>query len=590
MEKGSASPTLACSVATKFRDRALQRLRKTFISKDCDETEYEVKLEALLAGHEGWVFSVRWHPTLPVLISASMDRTLMVWAADQASGVWLDTVRVGDIGGNFIQGFFGGMFSPTGCHILGHGFLGAFRLWAHVDAHGGRDLSSSTISNGRWVSVTAATGHFGPVRDMTWDPSGSYLITVSDDQTSRIFASCHDTNTSVSGWYEIARPQVHGYDMRCVVTLTPQLFASGADEKVIRIFGAPDSFIETISTLSSPSSDLHVINLPTASERPLGASIPALGLSNKAVFITEADKVTATSAFATSVGPQGNNEVHPFDLVKLTEPPLEEHLIQNTLWPELQKLYGHGFELATLASNRSGTLLLSSCKATTPEHAVIRVWNTTTWVEMDVLAGHRLTVSCMAFSPSDQWIVSGSRDRQVCIFRSDQGNVMDGRPLYARYQRVEKAHDRIVWDVAWSHDSFFFATGSRDKQVKVWTLSGEDGDKCEMAWTVVSTLPKLPDSVTALDWAPATHGEIYILAVGLNNGSVSVFGCSSPRAGANWLVLHTLNPAVSHTSTVNRLRWRPRCDADTDKENFDYQLATCGADNSVRIIRFSADK
>ena len=43
-------------------------------------------------------------------------------------------------------------------------------------------------------------------------------------------------------------------------------------------------------------------------------------------------------------------------------PPTEEDLLQNTLWPEGQKLYGHGYEIFTLAAHPDGTLLATACK------------------------------------------------------------------------------------------------------------------------------------------------------------------------------------------------------------------------------------
>ena len=43
-------------------------------------------------------------------------------------------------------------------------------------------------------------------------------------------------------------------------------------------------------------------------------------------------------------------------------PPTEEHLLQNTLWPETQKLYGHGYEIFSLACDPAGKVLASSCK------------------------------------------------------------------------------------------------------------------------------------------------------------------------------------------------------------------------------------
>ena len=46
----------------------------------------------------------------------------------------------------------------------------------------------------------------------------------------------------------------------------------------------------------------------------------------------------------------------------LAVPPPEEHLLQNSLWPELQKLYGHGYELLAVACNHAGSMLATTCK------------------------------------------------------------------------------------------------------------------------------------------------------------------------------------------------------------------------------------
>ena len=50
-------------------------------------------VDALLIGHEDWVFSAAWQPAqyaapaVPCLLSASMDRTMMIWRPEASSGV-----------------------------------------------------------------------------------------------------------------------------------------------------------------------------------------------------------------------------------------------------------------------------------------------------------------------------------------------------------------------------------------------------------------------------------------------------------------------------------------------------------------------
>ena len=50
-------------------------------------------------------------------------------------------------------------------------------------------------------------------------------------------------------------------------------------------------------------------------------------------------------------------------VINITEPPVEDALMSNTLWPESQKLYGHAFEIYSMAASHKGDCAASACKA-----------------------------------------------------------------------------------------------------------------------------------------------------------------------------------------------------------------------------------
>ncbi len=50
---------------------------------------------------------------------------------------------------------------------------------------------------------------------------------------------------------------------------------------------------------------------------------------------------------------------------------MESHLLQNTLWPETQKLYGHGFEIFCLCSSSDGKYVASACKVGVEEYITV---------------------------------------------------------------------------------------------------------------------------------------------------------------------------------------------------------------------------
>ncbi|XP_030921718.1 elongator complex protein 2-like, partial [Geospiza fortis] len=123
--------------------------------------------------------------------------------------------------------------------IIAHAFHGALHLW-----------KQDTVNKKEWTPEVVISGHFNSVEDVKWDPEGEFVISVGFDQTTRLFAPWKRKEETEVTWHEIARPQVHGYDLRCLAMIGRFEFVSGADEKVLRVFRAPKNFIENFSNIT----------------------------------------------------------------------------------------------------------------------------------------------------------------------------------------------------------------------------------------------------------------------------------------------------------------------------------------------------
>lgn len=370
-----------------------------------------------------------------------------------------------------------------------------------------------------------------------------FLITASTDQTTRIHAPWKDDDLKEL-WHEIARPQVHGYDMTCLAMLAPHTYVSGADEKVVRIFTATSTFRNQLRSLANVE-DFKFIKAHSA-------AVPSLGLTNKATY-EENDKDAENSA-------TGNTY----------EPPTEEELMQNTLWPETNKLYGHGYEIFCMAARHDGKLLATACKSTSQEHSAILLWATNTWSQVQQLVYHQLTVTQMEFSPNDKYLLSVSRDRRWSLFKTTDGDY----ELIAASSKKDNPHSRIIWCCAWTRDSDYFATGSRDGKIAIWATSTIENN---IAPKMILNIKN--QSVTALCFAPncITQGS-YLLAIGYETGCIEIQKVNMNLENA-WSKLLEYNTSQAHHLTVKRLMFRPN-----DEQSYNtLQLASCSSDHCVKI-------
>lgn len=527
-------------------------------------TPYSIKFDALIIGHDDWVYSLQWHPTETKLMSSSADSSVMVWIPDSTSGVWLCATRLGEIsskGASTATGSYGGIWYSTWIGSENSNIVSLTNMgsWKHYTL----DKISSTMENEIWDSKNGITGHVKSVTDISWSPQGSYVLTTSLDKTTRLFAPYK------KDWYELSRPQIHGYDMMCIFPLNSGLFVSGGDEKILRVFKATKVIANLLNNLLGFTIDADSLDSEVA-------TVPVLSLSNKAISAS-----TANHQDTNENDDQGEDEYVGEDYTKhgldISKPPLEDQLQRHTLWPEIEKIYGHGYEMVTLACSYDNKLLVSCCKANSKDHAVIRTTDVSNWQEASLpLAFHTLTITRVRFSFDDKLLLSVSRDRTWSVWaRTDE--------LKLEQLTWGKGHSRIIWDCSWietdENEEYYFATASRDKTVKIWRSTTVDGKIIE--FKEILSIPTLSNPATSLDIIRVDKNE-YRMAVGLDTGDLITYVLELvPSDASVHMVPETdviINKQISPAARVNRVSWTNGTKG--------LQLAVASEDHSVRIYSF----
>lgn len=550
--KGSV--TLADSLATLI---LLENKAHDFFVPD---GSWKASFEALLVAHDDWIFSVAFFQEEPgkiVLLSSSADSSVIIWRPDSESQIWTVQTQLGVVSTKGAStatgstgGFWGAIFSPPTMKdqkICAWNKTGSLRLWQ-------RDADN----NGGWRNIGGVGGHVREVRSLSWSPGGEYFLSTSLDQSTRLWAKHRDEI-----WKEFARPQIHGYDIQSVHVMSPTLFISGAEEKIVRVFQATSSVVDLLARIAG----IDFRHEATAQ----AANVPALGLSNKALTNTDQGTHLDRSDLEESIEKDGT-PISKTMLDTLQTPPTEDHLQRHTLFPELEKLYGHGYEIQALTSSHDNRFIVSGCRATTPDHAVLRVYDAHKYKELAVLEGHTLTVTKARFSADDKYLLSVSRDRSLCVYKISDGN--DGCPLL---KKITKAHRRIIWDCAWL-SSGHFATSSRDGTVAIWTCSPDD--------VVQVASLDLQQAATAVTWSPSTSNDQLnrdpMLAIGLEDGTIVLCNFTSRHSP----VTLSIEKTEKHCDgAITGLEFRPV--DETESRGPTMELAICSEDCSVRVLSIS---
>jgi elongator complex protein 2 len=287
----------------------------------------------------------------------------------------------------------------------------------------------------------------------------------------------------------------------------------------------------------------------------------ALGLMTKQVKIevVEEDETFDYSNFNPDVL---TNKTDVFNSkYNYSVPPDEDFLTNNTLWPETNKLYGHGYEVFCTAASHDGSIIASGGKALSEKHAKLFIWDAKKNILLSKLDGHTLTIVQIEFSHDDKYLLTVSRDRSWCLYEKTN------EPILYKLIHIEKeAHGRIIWGCSWTPDSSLFITGSRDKFLKVWEKEGD---------TFVNKHSfEFEDSVTSVNIIPRKINNQFISILGFESGNIELYSITT---GIKFIT--KINEYLSHGSSVKRIK-----SFITDNT---IRFATCSEDNSTRIFDIS---
>jgi elongator complex protein 2 len=545
------------AASSALNDPALGGMGRSLSNKahwiESSTSKYSITFEALLLGHEDWIYTASWrHRNGKLqLLSTSEDNSVAIWESDPTSGVWVCITRLGEIsaqkGSTSATGSAGGLWiglwSPDANSIVSLGRTGSWRKWTY-----------STTTD-MWAQEVAITGHTREAKGVCWSRDGSYLLTTGSDQTTRLHSQWKREDSSTS-WHEFSRPQIHGYDLNCLDALTDSQFISGADEKLLRVFDEPKGVAEMLKRLCD-------IQSSTTAELPDAANIPVLGLSNKAIQAVGDDEPIENE------DEDEREAVDPSSVVRkstleFSHPPFEDHLARHLLWPETEKLYGHGYEISAVAVSRDGGLVATACRASSIDHAVIRLYDTKDWLEVKPpLKAHSLTVTALQFSPDDKYLLSVGRDRQWVIWERGEEPTQ-----YALKYSNPKGHSRMVLGASWTTlTPPTFMTAGRDKSVKIWQINDSE--------VLLKGSVAAEAAVTAVACSGQLHQDQVLFAFGTEHGEVGIGKVASDAMDKTEVTM--LKAEIVPAKTVNQIVWRPGRGADVQ------QMAVVSDDTSLRL-------
>ncbi|RCJ34923.1 hypothetical protein A6769_21220 [Nostoc punctiforme NIES-2108] len=480
-----------------------------------------------LEGHSAEVSSVSFSPDGKTIVSASNDKTAIVWGRD---GTKLRTLTGHT---DIVRSV---SFSPDGQTIATASFDRTVKLWRTSDGglirtlkgHTAEVLSLSWSANGKTIATGSAdrtakiwqvsdghllrtfSGYKDFVNSVSFSPDGEILAIASADKTVKLWR--------VSDGLLQKTLLGHSAGVSSVAFSPDGQIASASEDKTVRLWRRDGTLLKIIAahnaeilsvnfshdgqTLASTSADStiklwsskdgflrqtllgHSIAVYSASFSPDDQTLVSAG-ADKTVRLWQRDDPlfkTLTGSqgqlYSVSFSPDGQTLATAGQDTTIELWRTRDGTLRQTLEGHSTSVYGHSDEVYGLAFSPDGETLASASL----DH-YIKLWRTRDGYMIKTLQGHRSNVNSLSFSPNSQILASASGDMTIKLWNIQQKALI----------KTLQGHTAEVLSVSFSPDGQVLASAGRDNKVLLWRV--KDGK-------LLYNLPGHNNAVNAISFSP----------------------------------------------------------------------------------------